>query len=311
MFGAITFVTLLLKFSQQACYDYITEQQKIFSPHGRVRKNQFANAVVLSSNYLIVGSKYDSEIGLNAGAAHVYRDTDGKWIYYTKLIPSSGRTYGECGTTLASDGNTLVMGCPRDDVNGASSGSVYIFKLDNSSRTWVETQALKPLDGKPYAFFGRSIDIHQNTIVVNSNTDTLSVAYVYELKSDKWKLTKKLEYSSNTLDEVYYSNEVAIHGSHVVVGRWHDNLNGHQSGAAIVFQKIGENWRLDGELRPHDGSHSDWFGISAAIGNSVVVVGSHGDDVKEADGSGSAYIFRKMNGKTFMLGFVNISDKNC
>ena len=292
----IIIISYLFKFSQEVCRDFINEQQKILPP-AHSNKKHFGCDVVLSNNYLMVGSRYDSENGLNAGAVHIYRNNDVEWTYHSKLIPSENREYSECGSALAADGNTLLVGCPRDPTNGPNSGSIFIFELKNT--TWVETHTLRPSDGKPNAYFGKSMDIHKNTIVVNSNTDASSVAYIYKYKSGKWQKKQKLEYSTNTLEHIPYSNDVAIYGSHVVVGRWHDNKKGHQSGAVIVFQRMGGKWSLDAELRPHDGTQSDWFGMSVAIGDNIVVVSSHGDDIGGVDGSGSAYVFKQIGGMCF------------
>jgi len=86
------------------------------------------------------------------------------------------------------------------------------------------------------------------------------------------------------------------YGNRVVVGRWYSNKNGYQSGSAVVFRKMSGKWVEEAELFPGDGTHSDWFGISVAISRRYVVVSSHGDDVKDADGSGSAYVFERNGG---------------
>ena len=47
----------------------------------------------------------------------------------TKLLPSDGADYDSFGVSVATSGDTVVVGARGDDDNGSSSGSAYIFSL--------------------------------------------------------------------------------------------------------------------------------------------------------------------------------------
>ena len=286
----------LVAYSQQICYDFINEQQKVTRDGQKNSRVDFGNAVVFSgNNFLIVGSKYDSERVARGGAAHVYTQTEGgDWTHHAKLAPSRDAAYAECASSLAADGNTLLMGCPRDSSNGLNSGMLVVYVLMENGTQWVETEVVAPKDGKPGAHFGRSVALHGNTAVVNSDTGDGCLAYIYQRTTGVWKLEGKLKGYKNK-DGGYttqHGNSFALHQNLLVVGHWYDSKVAHQAGSATVFRRMDGKWTLEAELRPSDVSHSDWFGMSVAVDNGHVVVSSHGDDVNGADGSGSAYVYR-------------------
>lgn len=63
----------------------------------------------------------------------------------------------------------MVVGTWYDNDNGTNAGSAYIFeKVDG---VWVEHQKLLASDGAKEDYFGRSIAIYGNTVVVCSHGD--------------------------------------------------------------------------------------------------------------------------------------------
>jgi hypothetical protein len=72
-----------------------------------------------------------------------------------------------------------------------------------------------------------------------------------------------------------------------VVGAYGDDDNGSNSGSAYIFDLNGTQLA---KITASDGTASDWFGYSVAIGNGRIVVGAMQDD-DNGSNSGSAYIF--------------------
>jgi len=61
-----------------------------------------------------------------------------------KLLALDGATGDEFGYSVATSGDTVVVGALYDDDNGTNSGSAYIYRfVDNA---WIETKLL-PSDG--------------------------------------------------------------------------------------------------------------------------------------------------------------------
>ena len=62
-----------------------------------------------------------------SGSAYVFVRSGTTWSQQLKLIPSDGAEGDIFGFGVAVSGDTAAVGAPRDDDNGSSSGSVYIF----------------------------------------------------------------------------------------------------------------------------------------------------------------------------------------
>lgn len=67
------------------------------------------------------------------------------------------------------------------------------------------------------------------------------------------------------------------------------------SGAAYVYERIGDRWVEVAKLRLTPGAVGDRFGASVAVSNGVIVVAAVGDD-EISNNSGAAYVFERIDG---------------
>ena len=92
----------------------------------------FGYSVAISGNYAIVGAYYDDDDGSSSGSAYIFeRNSDGTWNENeTKKLTATDAAGGdEFGRALAISGNYAIVGAYKDDDDGSSSGSAYIFEL--------------------------------------------------------------------------------------------------------------------------------------------------------------------------------------
>ncbi len=90
---------------------------------------------------------------------------------------------------------------------------------------------------------------------------------------------------------------VAISGATAIVGAFHDDDNGSNSGSAYLFDiSDPANPTQIAKLLAEDGAADDFFGISVAISGETVIVGAHSDD-DNGSASGSAYLFDTTTGR--------------
>jgi len=241
----------------------------------------------------------------DAGAT--YPVTIDPWIHTAKLTASDG-AMGDClGYSVAISGDTVVVGAYNDDYNAPSSGSAYVFvKPGGGWASGTETAKLTASDGAEYDWFGCSVAIDGDTVVVGAHGDDdngsdSGSAYVFVKPGGGWASTSafdaKLTASDGAADD-WFGSSVAISGDTVVVGVWGDDDNGSDSGSAYVFVKPGGGWATGTETAKLTASDGGWgaeFGFSVAIDGDTVVAGAYGDDDNESY-SGSAYVFVKPGG---------------
>jgi WD40 repeat protein len=158
-----------------------------------------------------------------------------------------------------------------------------------------ENAKLLPNDGALGDRFGASVAISGKTVVVGSYQDQdngaeSGSAYIFDMTTGQ-QIFKLLPTDGAEGDR--FGIAVAISGNTVVVGAYHDDVTGIDSGSAYLFDATTGKQIV--KLVPEDGSTGDAFGGRVAIDGSFVVVASVSDDVNGTN-SGSAYIFDSATG---------------
>jgi hypothetical protein len=129
----------------------------------------FGWSVGISERYIFVGTYGDDDNGSMSGAVYFFEKTGSDWIDAVetqKITPDDGLATDFFGTSVSVDGDYVVIGANRDDDNGSSSGSAYIF--DNSTGSWVQNAKIGASDGSLGDKFGSSVDIANNYIIVGA-----------------------------------------------------------------------------------------------------------------------------------------------
>jgi len=215
----------------------------------------------------------------------------------TKLTASEGAGGDSFGFHVAIDEDTVVVGTYQylhgDNAGGTrNNGTAFVFT--RTGNTWTEQAKLVAGDGAADDYFGSSVGISGDTIVVGAHLDddkglNSGSAYVYKRTGTTWTEQAKLTASDgDARDQFGFS--VAIEGDTIVVGAWRDDDNGSDSGTAFVFTRMGTAWTEQAKLTASDGAAvDDQFGRSVAIASNTIVVGA----TPESGMNGSAFVFTR------------------
>jgi hypothetical protein len=226
-----------------------------------------------------------------------------------KLLASDGTANDQFGSSVAVSGDTMVIGAIADDDNGADSGSAYIFTRDaagSPTASWTQRIKLLPADGVAVDWFGYSVAIDGDTVVVGANRDDdkgtdSGSAYVFtrdvagDLTASWTQRAKLLAVDGEGGD--HFGRVVAISGDTVALGAIYDDDMGDKSGSAYIFTRnvagdLTASWSQFAKLLPSDGAANQYFGHSVSVSGDTVAVGAYFDDDKGTQ-SGSAYIFTR------------------
>jgi hypothetical protein len=176
---------------------------------------------------------------------------------------------------------------------------ILTFWVPSAAHGQVSNEDTKLLafDGATGDGFGQSIAIHDGAVVIGSYGDddngiNSGSAYIMHLILDLAPI-KLLANDGASPDA--FGHSVAIGPAMIgpsntvvaVVGAPNDSDQGSSSGSAYIFRLNGTQ---HAKLIPNDGALGDNFGVSVAIDNGIVVVGTPEDDDNGID-SGSAYLF--------------------
>ncbi len=288
-----------------------TETAKLTAPDAKANDEFGSNAVAVDGDTIVVGA-YGRDI--STGVAYVFTkpgtDVNGDgsidWEDWVSLTPADKATLtatlttegaasgDEFGSSVAIDGNTVVVGASGDDGRSGTEatdfvGSTFVFVKPNSTG-WVSTSTAAKLIAETRGnqdYFGRSVAIDGDTIVVGADgqeTNTGS-AFVFAEPSGGWvnntetaKLTASVRSGGDR-----FGFSVALDGETVVVGAYGEASS---RGSAYAFTKPGTGWANGTEtaqLTASDRDRNDRFGSSVAIDGDTVVVGAQIND--------AAYVF--------------------
>lgn len=212
------------------------------------------------------------------------------WVQQAELTVPNGRDGKNFGRNVAIDGNTMVVSVPQGDDN---QGAAYVF-TETASR-WTEIAELTASDGNPYQYFGDSVAISGNTVVVGS----LGTAYVFTEPATGWadvRQTARLTCADvDGFDNGCFGTTVAISGDTIVVGASNADVGQNSGqGAVYVFAEPSSGWQdmtPTARLTSSDGTEWGWFGGAIAIDGNKLVIGADNTAINGHTCPGAAYVF--------------------
>ncbi|MCK5606588.1 hypothetical protein KAR91_32100, partial [Candidatus Pacearchaeota archaeon] len=245
----------------------------------------YGGASASDGQTLVVGAR-------NEGAVYVYTRNSLDWDYVTTLLsPNAASNFG---SSVAVDNNRIVVG-----ISDTTANEVYVYNLNGTN--W-ETSPYVITPSESAEYFGYSIDIDGDTIVVGANHDDnqKGSAYVFDFDGTDWNQTHKLT-ASDGLDTFYdggrsYGDQfgicVGIDSDLIVVGASEaDTNNIHRTGKAYLFQNIVGSWSQVRDFVPSDGVEYGRFGYSLAISGQTICIGSYKANVGALSKAGKVYVY--------------------
>lgn len=214
----------------------------------------FGRAVTIDGNTIVVGAPWTNKgTQFDTGLAYVFYRSGDQWNQIKKLSASDSQPYDRFGTSLALDGDTLVVGAYQP---GSSSGSVppgpgaaYIFERNASGTDqWGELAELSAAGGAQGDRFGFATQVAGDVVVVGAYLAEVAgdiyrgAAYAFERNAggnNAWGQTAQLVAQDGQVGD-QFGFAVAAQGNTLVVGAPYANRGGIlNSGAAYLFFHAG------------------------------------------------------------------------
>ncbi|MCB1204293.1 MAG: integrin [Verrucomicrobiae bacterium] len=293
-------------------------------------EDNFGFSMAISGDTLVIGAPGEASSGIGpndgqaddsrsgSGAVYVYARSGGAWSLQAYLKASNPGAGDGFGTSVAIDGDTLIVGAPGEDsnatgVNGAqgnnsanNAGAAYVFFRLGS--IWGQQAYLKASNTSPTSIqrFGASVSVSGDLAVVGSPDESSSsqgvggdqnnqgasnagAAYVFARDGFTWSQQAYIK-ASNTGDGDQFGSTVALSGlTLAVAARGEDSnatgVNGLQNnnastdaGAVYVFAFANNTWTQQAYLKASNTGTGDRFGHSLALDGNTLLVGARDED---------------------------------
>ena len=171
-------------------------------------------------------------------------------------------------------------------LSGAALGQCEILKL------------YKPGGGDGDSF-GANVAVDGDVAVIGDTSayESVGAAYVFRHDGSSWVFEAELACPDPCENSVF--GKVAVSGDVAVVGDYGAETPEFNQGAAYVYRyDTGTlEWNLEGSLTASDGDYGDRLGYSVAIQGDVAVAGAPWDENDDIKWSGSAYVYRFIEGE--------------
>ena len=266
--------------------------------------DSFGSQVALKGDTLAVAARREDGVNnavTDAGAVYIFVRTNATWTEQAIVRASNTESFDLFGFAIALDHDLLAVGAPLEDHASnlrQAAGATYVFTRQNG--VWTEQKILRASDAEMDDWFGTSIALQNNTLIVGAShaSDDAGAVYVFNKINTTWHQQTILE-ASNGEAEDYFGHSLAFDANTLVVGATHEDGQANnlvQAGAAYVFiQGTDNSWGEQTVLRAFDANPFDSFGASVAVAGDRIVVGA-----RSADGAtnlmpdaGAAYVFTR------------------
>jgi hypothetical protein len=147
---------------------------------------------------------------------------------------------------MVSYNQTLIVASPNEL---SKKGFVYIF--NGTRRHWSQVQRIFAFDGNPGDYFGESMALHKNRLVIGARGTALGggVAFVYERPANSiyWSRQAKLVPRDQAADQ-NFAQRVALYEDTVAVSAKNGNTQGYFTGSAYLFTGSAGVWSQQQKL---------------------------------------------------------------
>lgn len=271
----------------------IWKQHHIFTAPDAKPGDAFGQSIALTESHLIIGAPRNDALGVDSGAAYLYKRESGTWHYQTKITASDGAAGDLFGISVAIDGNTILVGADLHDEKAENAGAVYVYILDNNQ--WKQEAKLMASDGGKTDIFGVRVAISENTALVSARRDDIEglgvdagSAYIFERTGSSWAQKVKLISPDGQADD-RFGRSVALSQGTAIVSAMNHDANGTDTGAMYVYNKDNEGWHYTSKVVAKSSKTGDKFGWSLGLSNNIAIIATPKHDAKGQD-SGAVFI---------------------
>lgn len=214
----------------------------------------FGRAVAASGDWIAIGAPGVDAVGedasipvvMSVGEVSVFHRTAQRtWKLHGIVRPTEAAQFASFGSTVAIEGDTLIVGAPG--FTAAPSGSAEVaavgavFAYDMQDLEGATPQIITAPDGSKSAFFGLSVALSRGQLLVGSP----GASDAGQSSGAAWRFARSgadepflpiARLTAQSAGEMFLlGSSTALLDHCAIVGRFHDEESGHPQGSAHLF----------------------------------------------------------------------------
>jgi Flp pilus assembly pilin Flp len=276
---------------------------------GEATAGYSGHSVSLSSNgtTLAIGSPGTDQRGNETGSVNVYKNNSGTWARLGNEIHGvAAGDYNGRSVSLSSNGFTLAIGSPGNDLGGVDAGLVRLYYYVSGGWEQIGSD-----------FYGESAgDNNGSSVSLSSNGNILAIGSpgndgngtnagavrVYESVSGIWKQVGSDIDGDAAGDASGSSVSLSSDGSILTIGSPGRDGNGIDSGSVRVYQNVLGNWTKIGvDINGESAGDNSGCSVSLSSDGNTVAIGASRNDGNGID-AGSVRVYQNVSGTWTKIG---------
>ena len=129
------------------------------TPSSTVQQAYFGNTVDIENGISVVGAWADN-------SAFIFSKENNTWIEKQKITADDTVENDTFGSHISIENDVIVVGAAQNSNDNIKTGSAYIFVKETD--IWEQKQKLIANDGSQDDYFGQSISIENDTILIGA-----------------------------------------------------------------------------------------------------------------------------------------------
>ena len=263
------------------------EEAMLLAPDG-MYQDSFGCAVAIDGDTAVVGAFLADTEGDSSGSAYVFSYDGAGWSLKQQL--SANEATVKFGASVDIAGDTILVGSPRDNIDGTSAGGAYVFTLDGG--VWNQQARLVGSTTVAYDYFGYAVELDDDgvqavigAIFSDVAAPNAGAAYVFEANNAGWSEVEQLVPSGAEAWQKFGAS-VSIDGNRAAIGAYgYPDSPGH----GYLYESTAGGWVEMIKLESSNAIDGARVGYAAAISGNRAVLGAPWQGPPNK--SGSAYLF--------------------
>ena len=153
-----------------------TQQQKLVASDAD-DWDYFGLGLGIDGDTIIAGAYAEDTGGSDAGAAYVFTRSGTTWSQQYRIVASDIQAGDKFGLKVDISGDVAIVAAQEEDTGGSNAGAAYIFT--RSGTTWSQQQKLVAPSAAADDYFGNSVAIDTDTVVVGAYKKDIGVTNAF------------------------------------------------------------------------------------------------------------------------------------
>lgn len=278
-------------------------QERIFEgPPGRA---SFGTRVAMRGTLAVIAAPIEPARVQVHGAAYLYERSGTNWIDHGALVPSNFgilQSVGQFGSSLAIDGDRLLVGAPGSLSAGGNAGGAMVFAR-SAQNVWIQDgpALVDRLSGEPESGFGTAVALRGDLALIGAphqGSQDRGKVLPFVRGAGGWQAFATPLLPVAGPDDAHFGESVALPMDDVaVIGAPGTDIGSAiaDAGRSYRFVHSAGNWTLHDMVDLADGVNEDAFGQRLAVDGDTLLIAAPLENVGGIP-AGAVHVYRRDDG---------------